>query len=851
MRSRRVKTLWIGLVVIGLAAGAVAGLATRAHTYTVQQLTAHWRAPYDLVVLPKGVRAPVSGLVDPNSLDVGTGGISVAQYHRIARLPDVAVAAPLAPLGYLVIQIAYLELPPAPLLPDGFYRLTWQNRNQGLPNGQPQDLYVDNNGLALPPYAWQWVRGVSEDLYVVAVDPTAEARLMGLRDAVQDGHYFTPADNRPVLERITNPGLPPETVMGLPLLFTSVSPNVGQSAAWVERLTVSPAVERQLARRYPTLVHGPSYGYYRPHYPPGSLLSRLQGPVVERAAVPYALMWRDFLAGTFRHQAVPAFHGFAVNISPQSLQVVGPSYFVAAGPSRLVRTASPYPRTWPVAVRAVPAAGMVADWGTFGEPFRAVHNGAAYRALVIVPVGVYNPARLHVVDDPLTHLPLVGYRPEQGAEVVAATGRALNPPIPVLPDASPVGLWTAPPEALTTLGAAAPLLGPRPISSIRIKVAHLLPLTEGGEAQLQRVAAEITRATGLPVDIVRGASPEQILLHPGHLPGFARLGWIATDWVRLGTSVEILRQVSVSQAVMLGPVLVAAAVFAGISAGIGLAAERRRWAVALAVGVLPGTLTRRLLGQAAGQGVVVAGLACVTAVSVGGLPALALAVPVGLAAGLVVVGAMVPAVRAVARQDPLVGLKPAPPAAVARLRLRTAATLGLALAAASWRRTLLAAGALVLPAAVTYGVGLVELAWHNTLHVTVLGQYLLVHGGWVMTGAAGVTAGLTGVAAGEIAVAGAAWRQRTWAMGAALGWSARVSGTAMAVEAAGIGLVAGGLGAGVAAVGLSPLFGVPPVGWLYAATVFGVMVVSELAALPAMRAVWRQDPVPVLKGGSG
>jgi len=183
------------------------------------------------------------------------------------------------------------------------------------------------------------------------------------------------------------------------------------------------------------------------------------------------------------------------------------------------------------------------------------------------------------------------------------------------------------------------------------------------------------------------------------------------------------------------------------------------------------------------------------------------------------------------------------------MRLATATQLGWALAAAGWRRTLLAVGALVLPAAVTYGVGLVELAWHNTLHVTVLGQYLLVHGGWVMTGAAGVTAGLTGVAAGEIALAGAAWRQRTWAIGAALGWSARVSGTAMAVEAAGIGLMAGGLGAGVAAAGWSPLFGVPPVGWLYAATVFGVVVVSEAATLPAMRTVWRQDPVPVLKGG--
>jgi hypothetical protein len=70
----------------------------------------------------------------------------------------------------------------------------------------------------------------------------------------------------------------------------------------------------------------------------------------------------------------------------------------------------------------------------------------------------------------------------------------------------------------------------------------------------------------------------------------------------------------------------------------------------------------------------------------------------------------------------------------------------------------------------------------------------------------------------------------------------------MAWEAGLVGLLAGGLGTGLAVVVLSPLFGVPMVRSLAVATVVGVILVSELAALPAVGAVRRLDPVPVLKG---
>ncbi len=823
----RRASLWLGLAVIGLTAGVVSGFAARQHTYTVSELRAHWRTPYDLVVFPKGSAPSTEGLVDPNSLDTGVTGITMREYRKIEHLPGVALAAPLAPLGYVGVNLGYINIMPT-TTPAGLYRLTQQFLNQGLPNG-----------LRLVTY---WQRGANEvglgaEVSLMAVNPVAESRLMGLGHAVVAGSYFSAASEKP--GTMTSPT--GTLFHSVPVLLTTTAPQAGRTVASVERL----AVPASLQSRVPYLIqHAPFQ--FTPFVGEGGPLTSLSGPVVARVSVSNGDLWNAFIR-KLRHEPVSRVDGYVVH--GLGLQMaVSHEPLGRSGPLVLRSTRSPYPSRWPTALQAVPNRAMVKDWGLYGEPFRPAREAGNVNVL-LDPIGFYNPVKLRVADDPLTHLPLVGYRPEEGSTVLSPSGRALNPAIAVRADDSPAGLWTAPPQALTPLPAVLPLLGPAPISSIRIRVQGVRRLGAGGQTRLEQVAREITHATGLPVAVVRGSSPEQILIHPGHLPGFQREGWLQTEWIRVGTSVEILRQVSLSQGVMLGPILVAAIVFAGISAWLGLAADRRRWGVALAVGVSPRTVWRQLIRQAGFQGLAVALLAVLTAGAVGGAAAFRLGLPVALMAAVLVVMAMTPAARMVARQDPVRGLKSSPPAGVARLSIGTGARLGIALAIASWRRLLLAAGALVVPAAVMYGVGLVEVAWHNTLHVTLLGQYLLVHGGWLMSLAALVTAGLTAVAAGEIASAGVGWRRGTWAVGSALGWSRQVPATAMAWESGLVGLLAGVLGTGVAVTFLSPLFGVPMVPGLAAGTVVGVILVSELAALPAVGAIRRLDPVVVLNSG--
>ncbi|MGC8489054.1 MAG: hypothetical protein ACP5QO_12690, partial [Clostridia bacterium] len=706
MLGNRLPAFWMGLAVIGIAAGSVAGFAARQHTYTVRQLTAHWKAPYDLVVFPKGHSTGSSGLVDPNALDVGTGGITLVQYHQIQHLPGVAIAAPLAPLGSAALELAALNYPTPKPLPPGLYREAVQDVNAGLPNGQPLTFYQNVTSTTTPTSAASLLnQGLAMEVSLIAVNPTAEAALMGLRHAVVAGHYFTKAEDRLHPVTVPNP-LPnqPKTIYRVPLLLTSVSPEAGHLVATIQRVTIPTANRAALIRQYPQLFGEGGTVNQTP------ALRQLTGHAVERASIAYSTLWHDVLADLFRYGSMQPLDGYPATVSSKAFGVGASTNYYESGALSLTQTASPYPKRWRVALvaRPVQAEPLLAFWKGFGEPFRRATVGDSVYSTDAVPIGIYDPVRLHVADDPLTHLPLVGYRPETGTEVVSAAGTALNPLVQVLPDGSPEGLWTAPPEALVPLSTVTPLLGPAPISSIRIRVSGVRALGSGGEARLLAVAREITRATGLPVTIMRGTSPEQILLHPGHLKGFAPMGWIQTEWVRLGASVEILRQVSLSQSVMLGPVLVAAALFAGVSAWLGLAGDRRRWAVALAVGVPPRVVWQQLVRQAGIQGLGVAVLAVATAGAIGHGPAFVLAAPVGLAAALVVVGAMAPAARMVARQDPVRGLKPEPPAGMARLTVATGAQLGWALAGAAWHRLWLAVLALMVPAAVTYGVGLVQ-----------------------------------------------------------------------------------------------------------------------------------------------
>ena len=102
-RVTRSLALLLGMLVAVTAFCVLTATARTSQLLTVGTVSAHFRAAYDILVRPQGARTRLesrTGTVQPNFLSGIYGGITLRQYHDIQQLPGVAVAAPIAMVGY-------------------------------------------------------------------------------------------------------------------------------------------------------------------------------------------------------------------------------------------------------------------------------------------------------------------------------------------------------------------------------------------------------------------------------------------------------------------------------------------------------------------------------------------------------------------------------------------------------------------------------------------------------------------------------------------------------------------------------------------------------------------------------
>lgn len=118
-RTVRLVALLAGMLLATTAFTVLTAASRTAQLRTVGTVSAHFVPAYDILVRPKGARTALetqTGTVQPNFLSGIYGGITMAQYHQIASIPGVQVAAPIAMVGYtlLVSQLSF-PLPAADL----------------------------------------------------------------------------------------------------------------------------------------------------------------------------------------------------------------------------------------------------------------------------------------------------------------------------------------------------------------------------------------------------------------------------------------------------------------------------------------------------------------------------------------------------------------------------------------------------------------------------------------------------------------------------------------------------------------------------------------------------------------
>jgi hypothetical protein len=206
-----------------LAACALILLSATTQTTVVQAnqiISQSWRSSYDLVVLPASAHITSKNIIPDDLMEGYDGGISMQQYQQIKSLPGVAVAAPIAYLGYVQMPVPQLNFF-VQSLPTGYYQV---NMTLLAFNGQHQivERRISQVFYHLPTCDTQPPQKVLDALYekgvifdctstfegtfsqstldtgtflLAAIDPTAENQLVHLDRSVTSGRMLSVNDS--------------------------------------------------------------------------------------------------------------------------------------------------------------------------------------------------------------------------------------------------------------------------------------------------------------------------------------------------------------------------------------------------------------------------------------------------------------------------------------------------------------------------------------------------------------------------------------------------------------------------------------------------------------------------------
>ena len=712
-RAARSVALLLGVLVAVTAFCVLTASARTSQLRTAGTVSAHFRAAYDILVRPKGSRTRLessTGTVQPNFLSGIYGGISLRQYHDIAQLPGVSVAAPIAMVGYsLPIVPVTARLPAAAIASPGrqLYRLstTWVSDAGRIRIRQPPSyVYLTSNPIrqqqtgpdvfellpsgarartcagyplraAEPPFGpakqsnlWCWSRATgmfgggswegltarhpgfavywSFPMLIAAIDPAAEAKLDGLDRAVTSGRYLGEQAGPAVAS-----GTGGIAYTTFPVLAAARG-GVGEYAVTqVQRLprpAGAPRLDPAALRRDATAA--------------GQPVSAVQ----VTAAQAYQQLLAE-MAGTGHRDFSQGLDGY---------WSVGPTRYHRDGAGRLV--ASPVTNQASVWSMELPGAhGPPMD--NAATAYRAVSEhkmtnltvtGNVDPAPVPRAVGVFDPGRISDFDR-LSEVPLGPYHPTAASPVGTASTGALHG-ADLQPSLNLGGYVSQPVQLITTLAAlptlqnssvfAGDLHASDPISVIRVRVAGVTGPNPVSLERIKEVAQQIAVRTGLDVDIVTGSSPAPmtVALAAGRYGQPALT--LHEGWVKKGVAVAILTAIDKKSVVLFVLILVVCALFVANSATAAVRSRRQELGVLACLGWTRLQLFAVALGELALIGLtagILGGLASVPICALLHLHAspgrAALAVP---AAVLLAITAGIGPAWLAARADPVASVRP-------------------------------------------------------------------------------------------------------------------------------------------------------------------------------------------------
>lgn len=704
---------------------------------------------------------------------------------------------------------------------------------------------------------------LSFPVYISAIDPVQEAKLVHLDKAVVSGRYFGADEG---LTPYATPGGGTDAQLGKPIhyqlvpVLASSRTYVGESLRLsIQRLAVPAGTN--VPRALATGACSKLGALPCPPVPPPAGASYQNAREFTAALAGRTVATRTIPAGNFYRQLLKEGN------MPFPPGVISTDIYWTATPAS-------YRRLGPDHLAPVPVHNPGTNWfsnfsGYVRPPrenldtqFRSLHGRASQNDIVhgkaewnpLQIIGKFDPNKLPSYS-PLSKVPLQTYYPPELLPASAASKRALHDR-PLLPTQNVGGYIEQPPLLLTTMQGLRAFLNPvfwvgqaaradkpavpkaqqrAPISAIRVKVAGVTGPDPLSLERIRVVAQKIHAETGLAVDITAGSSPHPVLISlPKGKFGQPPL-LVSEGWSKKGVTVSFLRALDHKDLALFALILVVCAFFLGNGAFASVRTRRVELGALLTIGWSPKEIFQAVLGELAIVGLL-AGLAGsgLAAALVAGFslhfPLLRTLYVIPIALGLALLAGLIPAWRA-ARGRPLDAILPPVTSRNSGRRVRSVLGMAFVNLGRLPGRTLVGAAGLLLGVAALTVLVAIEQEFHGTLVGTVLGSALSVQVRGADFVALGLTLALSALSAADVLYLNLREREAELVTLQTFGWSDGETRLLVALEAL---LLA--LGASVAGAVIGFLIGGPLLGVGVAGLAEGALISTAAAVCAAFLA---------------
>jgi hypothetical protein len=577
-----------------------------------QEINQNWRPAYDLLVLPAQAKIGTGLVIAPDTFEAYNGGISISQYQQLRKLSGIAVAAPVAFLGYVQLPVPSIFFQPdGHPLPPGYYQLDWTltsfDGQHNIVEQQQQVFFHQVTPSECAPSGATIMNSATINL-LCGNSPVFQ----GAMSSQQSQTYASPY--------LLNTGT---------FLLAAIDPTEENQLVHLKNYTQGGmlAPGQSISARAGSSVNQPMYNVpilVNSHLPGRIMLqahlSRVETPQNSNVAAQGGVAYlKGMPEQTIFHGTIPVSQNDPHNFTGHALDWNGTSWQATASPppgyagSLLTYTPSglTYQATRSPTGTNEPAYTLVPVAAQGNEPvFRTIHpypfasigQGSIPPYYFIQPVGTYNGEELATqFSNALNWLPDSTYAAAPTILRYDTSGQAVKP-VQLLPTTNDAGFLLQPPLALTTLTVAQQLKGNNCISMIRVRLSGSIRADQQGWLHISQVAQEIRQRLGLQVIVTAGSSPQPTLVYVPGTVGTTQAanvsGWVEERWIHVGASLVYGQRSATIQWILLGCVLLVCLGYFCVMFNAQFASQQRDITILSALGWRPQQLLGFFLAHA-------------------------------------------------------------------------------------------------------------------------------------------------------------------------------------------------------------------------------------------------------------